>query len=71
MMTINDFNYLLVEPSFFHLQIWDCATEEVVYDGMAEDVPDKYIDCEISSVDCPVSDEGNAYVCINIDTSLN
>jgi len=50
------------------VQIWDYAKDKVVFDGMADEIPDKYLEME-ASIDCPVVKSAHdAYICFNIDT---
>lgn len=65
MFTIADLIYLFVEPSIQHIKIYDSENDyKVVYDGMAEYIPDSLEDKEIQTIDC--IDENTPYIGINI-----
>lgn len=63
-MTVYDFINLCVEPEFLKLVIYDGAAEENVYEGYADERPDKYDYSTVESFD--ISTEGS--ITLNIWT---
>lgn len=52
-MTVYDFIDLCIEPGFLKLIIYDGAAEENVYEGYADEMPEKYDDLTVESFDIP------------------
>lgn len=52
-MTINELMYLCVESSMCKVTIYDCDKNENVWHGMADELPDHYLEAEIQSWDVP------------------
>lgn len=64
-MTVYDFLSLCCDDSS-KCSIWDCKTEETVFDGsMSDAMFSEYADYEVLSFDSP----GYYFICLNIDTS--
>lgn len=61
-MTINELMYLCVEPSMCKVTIYDCDRSEMVWHGMADELPDHYLEAEIQSWDVP----SDAHMTFNI-----
>lgn len=49
-MTINDMVYMAIEG--YMVEIWDCDTEETLWKGWDNEIPDEYLEMEINSWNC-------------------
>lgn len=54
-ITVRGFCEMCVEPSLQKINLYNCDTGYVVWEGFADDVPEEYEDWYISSWDCIIS----------------
>jgi hypothetical protein len=54
-ITVKDFCEMCVEPSLQRINLYNCDTGDNVWEGFADEIPDKYEDWYISSWDCIIS----------------
>lgn len=55
-MTVREFLWLCIDDSMLTVTLYDLITNDNVYIGSAEDIPDKYIDCCVQSFDVPTKE---------------
>ena len=55
-MTIGDMIYFCCDEGLLKVEVYDLNKDKVVWKGRGDEVPDKYIDEEISSWDVPCKD---------------
>lgn len=66
-MTIRDILDLFVDESCVFVRIYDFRTEQQVFEGYGNDIPEQYEYCEIMSIDNPEKNETG--ICFNIETT--
>ena len=64
-ITLSDLVSLMADPGFFNLSIYDVRAEEIIYTGLASDIPMEYTDLEVMSIDSPYD---SPYICFNVET---
>lgn len=65
-MSVYDFCELCIEPGLLKVEIWDAASESVVFSGLYSDIDDELGCAEVMTFDLPV--KANT-ICLNIDTT--
>lgn len=63
-ITVYDFVFLCTETGMLKVNLWSNDTEDVVWSGTLDDMPDKYRSAEVNSWDAP---EKEWTITINID----
>lgn len=66
MITVYDFCEMCIEECMLKVEIWDAASESVVFSGLCADIDDELGCAEVMTFDPPV--KANT-ICLNIDTS--
>lgn len=64
-MTIDELIYVMADPGFFNLEIYDLDAGAPVYSGPADEVPDDLTYEEIGSIDVPTQAD---WLTVNIST---
>lgn len=64
-LTIRDFMNYALEEDYTPIEVWDCETEETLFEGYYGDMPTEYDDVEIGSWNLREMD-GEHGVCFNI-----
>lgn len=54
-ITVKHFCDMCIEPSLQKIKLYNCNTEEDVWEGFADEIPDEYENWCISSWDCIIS----------------
>lgn len=52
-MSVYDFLYLCVDERMLKITVYDLNTEQNVFSGDYDDIPDELMECEVMSFDCP------------------
>ena len=64
-MTIQDFMELLIDGDSQHFNVYDNEKEEIISDGSGSEIPDEFLDEEVSSMDNVYGD--NDIITLNIN----
>jgi hypothetical protein len=64
-MTIQDFMELLIDGDSQHFNVYDNEKEEIIFDGSGSEIPDEFLDEEVSSMDNVYGD--NDIITLNIN----
>lgn len=64
-MTIQDFMELLIDGDSQHFNVYDNEKEEIIFDGSGSEIPDEFLDEEVSSMDNIY--DNNDIITLNID----
>ena len=66
-MTVDELLDMFLDRDSQEIGIWDDYTEEVVYEGLPENCPDKYLNAEVHSIDNLCRE--HQYFIMNINTA--
>lgn len=63
MLTVSEFLYLCIDPSWLTVKLYDCEESKEVYVGDYDSIPDELLERDVQSWDVPTED---ATITINI-----